>query len=105
MLSYRVSRRTTEIGVRMAMGARRQQILGMVMRQSLRISAVGIAVGVPLALLTTHFMASMLYNLAPTDTLTFCAALLGILVVGLAAGFIPARRAASIDPMQALRSE
>ncbi len=105
MLSYRVSRRTTEIGVRMALGARRRQILSMVLRQSLLITGVGIAVGVPVALLTTHFMASMLYNLAPTDALAFCAAMFGIVAIGLAAGFIPARRAASIDPMQALRSE
>jgi predicted permease len=105
ILSYRVSRRTTEIGVRMALGARRAEILAMILRQSLRIVAFGILLGVPLALLTTHFMASMLYNLAPTDTLTFAAALTGILLVGLAAGSLPARRAASIDPMRALRSE
>ncbi|MFY9746973.1 MAG: ABC transporter permease [Acidobacteriaceae bacterium] len=105
MLSYRISRRTTEIGVRMAMGARQQQILVMILRESFRIVAIGVALGLPLALLTTHFMASMLYNLAPTDAPTLCAALAGILAVGLAAGFVPARRAASIDPMQALRSE
>jgi predicted permease len=105
MLSYRISRRTTEIGVRMAMGARRQQILAMVLRESLRITAIGIAIGVPLALLTSHFMGSMLFGLAPTDRLTLFAALVGIVIVGLAAGYVPARRAASIDPMRALRSE
>jgi predicted permease len=105
VLSFRVSRRTTEIGVRMALGAPRRQILAMVVRQSLRVTAFGIAAGVPLALLTAHFMASMLYRLAPTDELTFCAALLGVIALGLAAGAIPAYRAACIDPMQALRSE
>ncbi len=105
VLSYRISRRTTEIGVRMAMGARRRQILAMVLRESLRVTAIGIAIGIPLALLTTHFMRSMLFGLAPTDSLTLFSALLGITLVGLAAGFIPARRAASIDPMQALRAE
>jgi predicted permease len=105
VLSFRVSRRTTEIGVRMTLGAPRGQILAMIVRQSLRVTAFGIAVGVPLALLTTHFMQSMLYRLESTDKLTFCAALLGVTVVGLAAGVIPAYRAACIDPMQALRSE
>jgi predicted permease len=105
MLSYRISRRTMEIGVRMAVGARRMQIVAMVLRESLGIVALGIVIGFPLALLTSHSMASMLYNLAPTDKVTLLAALLGIMAVGLAAGTIPARRAASIDPMEALRSE
>jgi len=105
MLSYRIGRRTSEIGVRMALGARRQQIVAMILRESLRIVAIGIFIGLPLALFTAHSMASMLYNLAPTDTVTLLAALLGIATVGFAAGYIPARRAASIDPMQALRSE
>ncbi len=105
MLSYRISRRTTEIGVRMALGARRRQILAMVLREAVRITAIGIAIGVPLALLASHFMGSMLFGLEPTDKPTLFAALLGILAVGLAAGYIPAHRAASIDPMRALRSE
>jgi ABC-type antimicrobial peptide transport system permease subunit len=105
MLSYRIGRRTSEIGVRMALGARRQQIVAMILRESLRIVAIGIFIGLPLALFTAHSMASMLYNLAPTDVLTLLAAFLGITIVGFAAGYIPARRAASIDPMQALRSE
>lgn len=105
VLSYRVSRRSTEIGVRMAIGAERKQILAMVLRESLRIIAAGTVIGVPLALLTGHFMGSMLYALQPYDTLSLSAALVGIVVVGLIAGYIPAWRAASIDPVQALRSE
>lgn len=77
----------------------------MVLRQSLGVTAFGIALGIPLALITTHFMRSMLYQLASTDVLTLCAAFLGVVVVGLAAGFVPAYRAACVDPMQALRSE
>jgi predicted permease len=104
-LSWRISRRTTEIGVRMALGAHRRQILAMVLRQSLHLTALGIAIGLPLALVASHLMGSMLYRLAPTDTLTLCAAFLGVLAVGLLAGYIPAWRAARVDPMQALRSE
>lgn len=105
VLSYRVSRRRTEIGVRMAIGAERKQILAMVLRESLRIIAAGTVIGVPLALLTGHFMGSMLYGLKPYDALSLSAALVGIVAVGLAAGYLPAWRAASIDPVQALRSE
>jgi predicted permease len=105
ILSYRVSRRSTEIGVRMALGARQQQIQSMVLRESLRIVVIGIALGVPLALVTSHFMGSMLFGLQATDGLTLSVATLGLLGVGLASGIIPASRAARTDPMQALRSE
>ncbi|HEX6495548.1 MAG TPA: ABC transporter permease, partial [Acidobacteriaceae bacterium] len=104
-LSYRISRRSTEIGVRMALGARRWQVLRMVMRESLWIAVWGIVLGIPLAVLTGHFVASMLFGVAPYDRWTALASLVGVVAIGLAAGYLPARRAASIDPMQALRSE
>ncbi|HEX4581147.1 MAG TPA: ABC transporter permease [Acidobacteriaceae bacterium] len=104
-LSYRISRRSTEIGVRMALGARQWQVLGMVMRESLLIAGLGVALGIPLAMLTGHFMGSMLFELEPYDRWTALASLVGVVSIGLAAGYLPARRAASIDPMQALRSE
>lgn len=104
-LSYRVSRRTGEIGVRMALGAGRRQVLGMILQQAFRVAAIGIVCGVPLALLCGHFMGSMLYKLEPTDGATLGGALIGVLLVELAAGWIPAWRAARTDPMQALRSE
>jgi ABC-type antimicrobial peptide transport system permease subunit len=104
-LSYRISRRSAEIGIRMALGARPGQVLYSVLRDSVRIAGLGIAAGVPLSLMTGHFMGSMLYQLQPYDASSLGAAVAGILAVSLAAGFIPARRAASIDPVQALRTE
>jgi predicted permease len=104
-LSYRISRRNAEIGVRMALGARRSQVLYSILRESFRIAAIGIVAGIPLALISGHFMSSMLYKLQPYDLASLLGALGGIVAISLAAGFIPARRAASIDPARALRSE
>lgn len=104
-LSYRISRRVTEIGVRMALGANRQQILFMIVRESLVLAVAGLALGLPLAILLARVLRSLLYGLSPTDPMTFTFALFGISVVTLAASAIPARRASAIDPMQALRSE
>jgi predicted permease len=104
-LSYRVNRRSVEIGVRMALGARRQQVLSMVLREAFHVAAFGIAIGIPLALLTGHLMGSMLFALQPYDAVTLSVALLGVVGISLAAGYIPARRAASMNPMRALRSE
>jgi predicted permease len=104
-LSYRVSRRSTEIGVRMALGAPRRQVLGMVLGDCFRIAVIGIVLGIPLALVAGHAMSSMLFGLKPYDLLTLAAALAGVIVVSVASGYLPARRAASIDPMRALRTE
>jgi len=104
-LSYRVSRRSIEIGVRMALGAQRDQILWMVLRESLLLTATGIAIGFPLSLLLGHLLQSTLYGLGAHDPLTLAAAAFGVLAVALLATFVPARTAASVNPMQALRSE
>jgi predicted permease len=104
-LSYRVSRRSAEIGVRMALGAQRAQVLGMVLRESLGIVAVGIALGIPLAFVAGPFMSSMLFGLQTYDALSLFAALAAVVVISLAAGYLPARRAATIDPIRALRTE
>ncbi|HEY1499616.1 MAG TPA: ABC transporter permease [Acidobacteriaceae bacterium] len=104
-LAYRVSRRTLEIGVRMALGAARRQVLWMILEDSLLLIAAGLAVGLPLAWFGSKLMASMLYNLPAHDPISFVAAGVGVLVVSLAAALLPARRAAGVEPMQALRNE
>jgi predicted permease len=104
-LAYRVSYRTVEIGVRLAVGAQRRQVLWMVLRESLVLAAIGIAIGLPLALATARLLQSMLFGVQPHDPMTFLAALLAVLFVALAASLVPAQAAANTDPMQALRSE
>lgn len=104
-VSYRVSRRTAEIGVRMALGAGRPTVLWMLLRESLVVAAIGLAMGLPIALFSAGLMESLLYGLKARDPLTFLVSLVLVILVGLAASFLPARQAASIEPMKALRSE
>ena len=104
-LSYRIGRRTAEIGIRMALGAQRRQVLSMILRESFQIAGAGIAGGIPLALIAGHVMGSILYELKPDDKLSLAAALVGIVGVSLVASFNPVRRASRIDPATALRSE
>lgn len=104
-LAYRVNRRTMEIGVRMALGAARQQVLWMIVRESLLLVAAGLAIGMPLAWFTSKLMASMLFKLSTHDPVSFILAGVGVVCVAVAAALIPARRAASVEPMQALRME
>jgi predicted permease len=104
-LAYRVGRRTAEIGVRMALGARPQQVLWMVMRESFAVSIAGILLGLPLAIAGAHLLRSLFFGLSPEDPLALIAAVLGTCVVALAAGLIPALRATRVDPMIALRYE
>lgn len=104
-LAYRVSRRTAEIGVRMAMGAGRRQVVWMILRDSLLLTAFGVAAGVPLAIFVGRALSSSLYGVKPLDALTYAVAILGVGLVALVASATPASRAASVDPMRALRTE
>jgi len=105
VVSYSVARRTQEIGVRMALGAARPDILRMVLRQGLTLVALGAAIGTAGALGATRAIASELYGVTPTDPATFAAAIALMLLVGCLACWIPARRAVSVDPLIALRYE
>lgn len=105
VMSEQVSRRTHEIGIRMALGARRPQILGMVLGESLRLALLGIVIGVVLALGTSRLLAAELYGVAPNDPFTFVAAPIVFTLVAILASYIPARRAARVDPLAALRHE
>jgi len=104
-LSYRVNTRTAEIGVRMAVGARRSQVVWMILKDSLVLTAAGVIFGIPLAMLVGHTLASSLYGIKPLDAISYMVAVVGVAVVALAASAVPAGRAASIDPMRALRTE
>jgi ABC-type antimicrobial peptide transport system permease subunit len=104
-LAYRVNNRTSEIGVRIAMGAQRRQVVWMVLRDSLMLTAVGVIIGIPLSLLLGKALTSALYGVKPYDGVSDLFAALGIAVVAIAASVIPARRAAGVDPLTALRSD
>jgi predicted permease len=103
--SYGVERRTNEIGVRMALGADRPQVLVMVMRSVALQSAAGMLIGLPLVLGAGRLLASKLFGVSRFDAAVLAIAILALAVSTLIAGFLPARRAASVEPMQALRSE
>jgi len=105
VISYSVGQRTREIGIRMALGAERRNVFGMILGQGARLAGLGIAIGLLVALGVTHLMASFLFGVKPTDPLTFVGVSLLLLGVALLACYIPARRATRVDPMIALRHE
>jgi ABC-type antimicrobial peptide transport system permease subunit len=105
IMAYGVERRTNEIGIRMALGARAAAVLSMILREAFWMAALGISLGIAGALAITRLLASMLYGLKPNDPLTLGSAAVLLLAIALAAGFRPAFRASRIDPMQALRHE
>ncbi|HEV2986498.1 MAG TPA: ABC transporter permease, partial [Vicinamibacterales bacterium] len=105
LMSYSVARRTNEIGIRMALGAKREDVVGMVMRESIVLVAFGVVIGGGVALGVGRFVASLLYNLAPIDPMTITASAVVMISVSLIAGYLPARTASRVDPMVALRDE
>jgi putative ABC transport system permease protein len=105
VISYSVGQRTQEIGVRMALGATRGQVLGMIFSESLRLAGAGIATGIIGALALNRLLKGMLIRVSTTDVSVFTAAALGIGMIALAACYVPARRATTVDPVVALRYE
>lgn len=105
VMAYSVAQRASEIGIRMALGALPWQVLTMVLREGMWISAAGIACGIGASIFTARLVQSLLYGLKANDLVVFAAAALLLVLVGLAASWIPARRAAAMEPMQALRQE
>jgi len=103
--SYTVVRRTPEIGIRMALGAARSRVIGMVMRGALLQALAGLAIGVPVAMLCVRFVKSQLYDIARVDTVVMAVSIGVLVAAAFVAGIIPARRAATIDPVKALRVE
>ena len=105
VISYLVSQRTQEIGIRLALGARRADVLRLVLTQGTKMAGLGVLIGVAASLLLTRLMAKMLYGVSPSDPLTFFAVAAILTLVALAASYIPARRAMRVDPIVALRYE
>jgi putative ABC transport system permease protein len=105
VMAYAVAQRAREIGIRMALGAQRSEVLTLVLRQGLALTAAGIVVGLAGAAAVTRYLARMLFGLTPLDPTTFIAASLMFGVVATLASYVPARRATKVDPLIALRSE
>jgi len=105
LMSYNVARRTNEIGIRMALGARSEDVLRLVMSESMLLVAAGVVIGVAVALAASRLVATLLFGLAPTDVLSMLAAVLVMIIVSAIAGYLPARRASRVDPMVALHAE
>ena len=104
-MSYSVTRRTREIGIRMALGATRSRVLSAVLTQTLALSVAGIVVGVVAAYFATEALSAFLFNLSPRDPLTLGVVSAALLLTSLAASVLPARRAATVDPVRAIRTE
>jgi len=104
-MAYSVARRTHEMGVRMALGASRRAISRLVVTNALRITAVGIVAGTALAVVATRLISKLLFGVQPTDPASFGGVILLMAVIAVVASVIPARRAARLDPMAALRDE
>jgi predicted permease len=105
VVAYSVQRRTREIGIRMALGAQRRSVIRMVLRHSLTLIGVGLVIGLPLSLWLSRLVTSLLFGVTPGDPMILAGAALLLLMAALVAAYLPARRAAHVDPMTALRHE
>jgi ABC-type antimicrobial peptide transport system permease subunit len=104
-MSYSVTRKTGEIGVRMALGAQRRNILWMILREVIILVLIGVAVGIPGSLVSSRLFATMLFGLKRIDPVSMFLVVVLLVVVAMLAGFLPARRATKVDPIRALRYE
>jgi predicted permease len=105
LLSYSVARRTSELGIRLALGAQSRMLLWLVLRESLLLLIIGLAIGIPIALSSTRVLKSLLFELSPLDPVAISASIVAVAVMTIAAAWLPARRATKINPIQALRAE
>jgi len=105
VVSYVTVQRTHEIGIRMALGSRKVEVIKLIVGEGLRPAAIGVAIGIAISVKATGLLSSLLYGLKPTDPLTFAAVLPLMIGVTLLASYIPAQRAANLDPMRSLRHE
>jgi ABC-type antimicrobial peptide transport system permease subunit len=105
LMAYNVTRRSREIAIRIAVGAQRTTVQGMIIRETLTLALIGVAVGVPCGIASSKLIAGMLYGVSPHDPLTLFAVSLVLLGIAAIAGLVPARRAMRLDPMLALRCE
>jgi putative ABC transport system permease protein len=103
VLAYSVAQRRQELGIRMALGAKKSDILQLVVRQGLRLTAIGVAIGLMAAAVLTRLMSSLLYKVGTWDPVTFLIAPLVFLLIGILASYLPARRAITVNPKEALR--
>ena len=105
ILAYSTAQRTREIGIRMALGARRGSVVGLILREMLVLAGSSVGATIPLALLATWAVRSQLYGVSVADPMVYVSGILAIAVVAAIAGFVPARRAAGVDPSRALRTD
>ena len=105
VISYAVVERTSEIGIRLALGAEKREVMRLVMGQGARMALIGVSIGVAVALAATRFLAGLLYGVQPSDPMTFTVVSALLAGVALLASYLPARRATRVDPMVALRYE